>query len=684
MSDLPFYLQTLPPFSKLKYSDIYESIISIIDENNNIINQTLKSNKNNWDNSVLVFEELSIKLSNAWSIISHLNSVQSCDEVREFYEKSLSKIIEYSVSLEQNQDINNLYKNILDNNKLSLTQEQISLLNQKILEFKLSGVDLEEEKKLQYKQLSEDISRLSTKFNNNILDCIDDWTYHVTDLSKLSGIPADILNIASNKAKQQGLEGYMFGLDQPTYIHILKYCKNRDLRKAFHYAYVTIASENGPHDSQYDNEKLIYDILCKKLEQAKLLGYKNYAEYSLANKMVKDPNIVLEFLNNLLNKAKTIAKKELDELKLFAKSNKYSLPNNEDLKPWDISFYSELQKNKMFDLSNEQLKQYFSLEKVLSGLFDILHKLYNINFKSNTTADVWHDDVKCYDLFDKEYNLIGHIYLDLFARDKKKNGAWMDECRVKCNTNNLQQLPVAYLTCNFTAPISTTETSILLHHEEVVTLFHEFGHCLQHLLTKINLPTISGINGVPWDAVELASQFHENFCWDYKGLEFISEHIDTKEPMPSKMIKQVIKQKNYQSGLFLMRQIIFGLFDMRLHIEFHPDNGIKQIRKLLKQIRDDINIMPYAEYDSFQNSFSHIFAGGYAAGYYSYLWAEVLASNCFDKFNSLDNIFDSTLGKRFLDIILSTGGSIDYTTAVPEFCGHEIDHNCLLKHYQIL
>jgi oligopeptidase A len=423
----------------------------------------------------------------------------------------------------------------------------------------------------------------------------------------------------------------------------------------------------------------MFDILEKRYNLAKMLGYSNYAEYSLATKMVKNPQVVLDFLNNLVEKVKPVAEQEWHELKLFIK-NHYSNHGIENIKAYDIAYYSELQKNKLFNLSEEELKPYFPLTKVLPGFITIVHKLYNIRLEINPKADCWHPDVVCYSVINNTSDTIGYVYLDLFARLRKRNGAWMDECRIRCFTDNIKQIPVAYLTCNFTPP--DQNGLALLTHTEVLTLFHEFGHCLHHLLSTVDYPSISGINGVPWDAVELPSQIHENWCWMSEGLEIISGHYQTGEPLPEKYLKQLIKQKNYQAGIFLLRQLVFGLFDFRLHVEFHPENELSQIDDILAEVRELVSVLPFADYDQFGHSFSHIFAGGYGAGYYSYLWAEVLSANCFAKFRK-NGVFDQKTSLEFLDKILSKGGSIDISQVMRDFCGHEIAVEPLLQQHGI-
>ena len=678
MSDLLFSSEILPPFSQIKTENIEKEINKIITKQKSNLDKILKHK--DWDRFVLALEEDFIHLANAWSPVSHLNSVVSSKELRAAYEVTLEQIIQYNLFVEQNLEIFNTYKEIhdifLNSNNSHKETLKLKLLANKIRDFKLAGVQLDAESKAKFTKIVTDLSSKTTKFSNNVLDCTDLWTYHITDESLLDGIPNDIIQLAKGRAQNDSKDGWLFGLDAPTYITILKYAKNQKIRSAFHYAYSTRASKKGPHDEKFDNTIEMYDILLLRYNKAKMLGFKNYAEYSLAPKMVENPQVVIDFLTSLVSKAKVMAEKEFNELRLFAKVK----DKVDNLKPWDISYYSELQKQKLFDLSDEFLKEYFPLEKVLNGFFDILHRIYNISIVADKSIETWHEDVLCYAIKDQNEVIIGFVYLDLYARLHKRSGAWMDECRARCFTKNIKQISVSYLTCNFTQPAAGNEA--LLTHNDVVTLFHEFGHCLHHLLTKIDYPSLSGINGVPWDAVELPSQLHEYWAWLPESLPLISSHYKTGEPLPEKYLGQLSKQKNFHAGLFLIRQLIFALFDFKLHMNFHPDKGVSQIQDTINSIRSEVGVLPFAEYDQFQHSFTHIFAGGYAAGYYSYLWAEVLAANCFKKFQD-NGVFDSDTGQEFLDKILSQGGSIDFNEATTDFCGSPVKIEPLLDKYGI-
>lgn len=438
MSDLPFAFESLPIFSKIQEDTIYDTVLNLINKNKNKLNK-IKVNADR-ANFIESLEVLDIDLMNYWSAVNHLNSVISNDKLRAAYEKTLPELIQYNLLIGQDKEIFEAYKKLFDQDQLATNNVLTKLLKDKIRDFRLSGVELESEKKQEFTKLATELSNHSTKFSNNVLDCTDSWSYHIVDKKRLDGIPDDILQLAAKRAKENNQEGWLFGLDAPTYTAVLKNASNRELRATFHYAYATRASKKGPHDEKYDNTNEMYNVLLKRYQKAKLLGYKNYAELSLASKMVKKPEQVLDFLNNLLQKAKPVAQKEWEELKLYAKSK----DGIDNLKPWDITYYSELQKNKLFNLSDEKLKHYFPLKKVLLGLFEILNRIYQIKFQENLNADTWHTDVSCYDILDNNNQIIGHIYIDLFARLHKRNGAWMDECRVKCKTANVNQLPVAF------------------------------------------------------------------------------------------------------------------------------------------------------------------------------------------------------------------------------------------------
>ena len=676
-------INDLPSFANVDVKEI-EAKINTVLKNNILIFKELKNKigkrVESFDDVIRPFEHLNLELENLWSPFRHLHGVADTKELRETYERLEQKIVDYYTKLEQDTELCNLNKKLQINDKLYLDSTQERYLKLKIQGAKLSGVDLEHEQKLQFKKLDEDLAGLGSRFNNNILDCTDSWGHYIkeTDQDHVKGIPSHTLFQAKDNAEKEGKPGYLFGLDMPTYISVMGYADSSELRKIFHEAFSTRASNlSVAHDIKHDNTSALYNILMNRHEQAKILGFDNYAEYSLAPKMANSVDEVKDFLWGLADKAKNFAIKDYEQLKNYAK-NKHG---KDSLNAWDIGYYSEKQRKDLFDLTQEELRKYFPLPKVLDGLYKILNKLYGLKIKTNVDVKAWHNDVFYIDIYNKYNELLGGIYLDLFARKHKRGGAWMDECRVrmKC-TNNKIQAPVAFVTCNFNPPEG--DKKALLTHEDVLTLFHETGHALHHVLTKIDYAAISGINGVPWDVVELPSQIHEYWCWEEKGLEMISEHVDSKESLPKEILTQLKRAKNYQSGLFLSRQLEFALFDIILHESFVPDKGDSQIYDVLKQIRDRVSVIPKEDYDRFAHGFSHIFGGGYAAGYYSYLWADMLASDAFYKFKE-EGIFSPKVGPSFLHNILEVGGSIEPLNMFEKFRGREPDIKFLLKEYGV-
>jgi len=677
-------INILPDFEKFNVEDLEKEITQCVKKNIlelKDIKLKLEKNIESFDSSIRPLENLNLKLENLWSPFRHLHGVADNEKLRAAYERLEQLIVDYYTKLEQDSSLFNLYKKLKESKgELYLSSAQERYIDLKIQSVKLSGVDLPVDKKNQFKKLDEKLAKLGTEFNNNILDSTDNWSYHINsdDKDKTQGIPTHTLMQAEENAKTEGMSGYLFGLDAPTYMSIMLYADNIELRKIFHKAYATRASDvTDFHDLKYDNTNNLIEILKNRHEQANLLGFNNFAEYSIAPKMAKSVQEVKDFLWNLVEKAKSHAIKDYQDLQFYAK-NKHNI---DKLEAWDIAYYSEKQKKDLFDISQEELRKYFPLPKVLKGLFVILKKLYGISFKENNEVKTWHKDAFYVDINNKYNEFIGGIYFDLFARKHKRGGAWMDECRVKMKTSfNDVQAPIAYVTCNF----NKTEGGdpALLTHEDVLTLFHEVGHALHHVLTKIDYHDISGINGVPWDVVELPSQIHENWCWEEQGLEMVSEHIVSKEPLSSEILNQLKKLKNHHSGLFLIRQLEFALFDITLHENFDPNKDEGQIAEILKDIRNKVSVIPKELYDRFAHAFSHVFGGGYAAGYYSYLWADMLAADAYNKFKE-EGIFSQKVGPSFLHNILEVGGSIDPLEMFKNFRGRGPDIRYLLKDYGV-
>ncbi len=641
-----------PLFSSIKPEYINPAIDSILAKNRAKIAE-LTAKKSHDFNDILEIENLEDTLSKAWSQVSHLNSVVSSPKLRDEHEIAEQKLTEYHSEISHNKELFEIYKQVAET--ITENTPEKKLLSDAIRDFKLSGVDLNKEEKKKYTQLLKELSNLSNKFSNNILDCTDEWSLEITDQKLLAGIPWHVLNLFKKDNK------YIFNLQAPTYIAIMQYADNREIRKKFYDAYTTRASDAGEHNKKYDNTDVMFQILTKKFELAKILGFANYAEESLATKMAKSTQQVLDFLHDLVKKVRPKAQKEFAELIKFS--------GLEQLEPWDVAYYSEKMRIANFAISDDLLRKYFPLNKVKEGLFKTVEKLYGIKIVLEPNTEVWHPDVKFFKIIDSKDNIIGYFYFDLFARDKKRGGAWMDECRSRKKINDELQLPIAYLTCNFTPADQSGAAN--LTHDEVITLFHEFGHGLHHLLTKIDYPSISGINGVPWDGVELPSQFLESWCWQKESLQYIADNL------PDDLLEKMLAAKNFQQALSLIRQLEFALFDFVLHEKFDCSKDQTQIQHILNKVRAEVSVIPAVENNRFQHSFSHIFAGGYAAGYYSYLWAEVLAADAFSKFLE-DGIFNQQTAQSFLHNILEKGGSQDFLQLFVKFRGREPQVDALL------
>jgi oligopeptidase A len=665
----------LPAFQLINPEHIEPAIDYLLQENRQCIATLLKESDGyyTWDNTIQILEELDDRLNRSWSPASHLHSVADNEELREAYNACLPKLSEYSTELGQNKDLYNAYKFIAGSDNYS----QLSLAQQKIVEhalrdFRLSGIDLDKASQITYKDIQQKLSKLQTKFEENLLDATHAWEKHITNKEQLAGLPNSVISLAEQIAKQKKKKGWVFTLEFPSYIPVMKYSDNENLRKEMYVAYVTRASDQGAHSSQWDNSKIMQEILALRHQLAFLLGFNNFAEYSLVKKMAKSTSETMTFLLDLVNRSKHVAINELDELAKFAK-NEYCV---DEIFAWDIAYYSEKLRQHKFKLSQEELRPYFPVKQVLEGLFSIVNKLYDLDIKPRENVETWHPDVKFFDIYESSGALRGCFYLDLYSRPHKRGGAWMDECIVRKKTKTGTQTPVAYLTCNFTPQIGDNPS--LLTHDEVITLFHEFGHGLHHMLTNVDYPSVAGINGVPWDAVELPSQFMENWCWEHEALDLFGQHYQTGEKINDELFDRLIASKNYQTGMQMVRQLEFAIFDFRLHLEYSDQKPI-DIQELVNEVRKQVAVVIPPEFNRFQHSFSHIFAGGYAAGYYSYKWAEVLSADAFSKFEE-NGIFDKVTGQRFLHSILEQGGSRDPMELFVEFRGREPQIEALLRH----
>jgi len=622
---------------------------------------------------MLPLEEMQDELHNTWSPVQHLHSVMNSEALREAYAECLPILTDYATELAQNQTLYEAIKQLAEEKTFeNLDRAQQQAIKNELRDFKLAGVHLDKDKQKRFAALQTRYVALTTTFENNVLDATKHWQYHTNNQEELAGIPGIIMNHALATAKAQSLDGWVFKLDFPVYQAIMSYADDAALRQTFYTAFSTRASDQGDHAGKWDNSQVMYDILAIRAEMAQLLGFDDYAQYSLATKMAESPEQVTAFLYNLAEHARPFAEKELSDLRHFAKEHF----NAENLNSWDLSYYAEKYKKHLFDVSQEELRPYFPEPVVMHGLFTIVEKLYNIQIKPLNDIDTWHNDVTCYAIY-RHDDLIGRLYTDLYARTDKRGGAWMDECMLhRRMINGELQLPAAYLTCNFSQP--EEGKPCLMTHDEVVTVFHELGHCLHHLLTRIEYASVSGINGVPWDAVELPSQFLEHWAWEKEAIPLFSKHFETGEPLPDAMLDKLIKAQNFQAGLAMLRQAELALFDFELHLHFQPGDKT-QIQTILNKVRKKVAVITPPAFNRFQHSFTHIFAGGYAAGYYSYKWAEVLSSDAFSRFEE-EGIFNPNTAHDFLNHLLSQGGSDEAILQFKRFRGRKPDISHLLRH----
>ena len=667
----------LPPFSAIQPEHIEPAISQLIGANRTHLQELLSGlNQPNWDNLVAPLEAQGDVLDQAWSPVSHLNAVCNNDALRTAYNNSLALLTEYGTEVSQNTELYKAYQTLADSEDYGrLTQVQKQAIDNALRDFRLGGVALDGEQKKRFGAIQKRLSELSTQFSNNVLDATQAWFKHFTDAEALAGLPESALAQAAQAATQKQLSGYVVTLDFPSYLAVMMYADNRQLREEMYTAYVTRASADGKKAdgssaAQWDNSALITETLALRHELAQLLGFNNYAERSLASKMAESTQQVLDFLNELAQKSRPLAERDMQELRDFAATQGCA-----DLQPWDMTYYSEKLRVEKYAISQEELRPYFPAERVINGMFDVVKRLYDIDIVQVAVFDSWHPDVRFYHIF-KSGEKIASFYLDLFAREHKLGCAWMADCRVRRKTETGTQLPLAFLTCNFTPPVGDTPS--LLTHDEVTTLFHEFGHGLHHMLTQIDVAAVSGINGVAWDAVELPSQFLENWCWEPEAIPLISAHYQTAEPLPQALLDKMLAAKNFQSGMQMVRQLEFSLFDFRLHTEYDPAKP-QDPQVVLDQVRREVAVVQAPAFNRFQNSFSHIFAGGYAAGYYSYKWAEVLSADAFSRFEE-EGIFNAQTGESFLHEILQQGGSKAPMELFINFRGREPSIDALLRH----
>jgi oligopeptidase A len=664
----------LPAFSQIQPQMIRPAIEQLISQNRNAIEQLSRQQQPDWDSLIKPLSLMNDRLDKAWSPVRHLNSVKSSSELRDAYNSCLPMLSEYTTEVSQNRDLYRGYRSIADSAEFaSFSQAQQKAVTDALLHFRLGGVELDGKDATRYQELQKDLSELQSSFENNLLDATQAWQYLTEDESELKGLPDYALAMLSQLAEQKELDGYRVTLDMPCYLAVITYADNRDLRKSIYEAYVTRASDQGITDKIWDNATNMVKLVAKRQEKAILLGFDNYTAYSLETKMASNVEQVLDFLHDLAQQTRQAAIDEVSERQAYAESMGFV----GELEAWDYSYYGEKLKQSRYQISDEDLKPYFSDVQVISGLFDIVAKLYGVSISvAETNVDRWDEAVGFYQIADHQGMITGYFFLDLYARENKRGGAWMDECVNRYRIDGETQLPVAYLTCNLTPPLG--DAAALFTHDEVITLFHEFGHGLHHMLTRVDVPDVAGINGVEWDAVELPSQFMENFCWEREALQMFARHYQTREPLPDELFERMIAARNFQSALQMLRQIEFALFDIRLH-QLSDITSANQIQTVLDDVRAEISVVKTPVINRFQNGFSHIFAGGYAAGYYSYKWAEVLSADAFAAFEE-EGIFNPETGQRFLRCVLEQGGS---RPAMESFCcfrGREPEIDALLRH----
>ncbi|ATO19535.1 oligopeptidase A [Acinetobacter sp. LoGeW2-3] len=660
----------VPQFDQITLEELKQKIESCITEGQKFLNDLTETPDSAQEQLAILehVDTLENNMSEAWGILSHLNAVKNNAETREVYQALLPGLSEYYTQLGQHTALYQTYQHVHDASIFTdLSAAQQSAIKLALRDFKLSGVALEGEAKKRYAEISARLSHLSSDFSNHVLDATQAY-FRPLNEDELAGLSASNIELLKQYGKQHELDQPVATLDFPSYLAIMTHSENRSLREEIYKAYTTRASDQSDK-SEFDNTPVMEEILSLRQEMAALLGFNNYAEYSLASKMAPSVDAVDEFLRDLAEHARAPAEKEIAELKAIAAEDGIT-----ELQPWDSSYYSEKLKMQQFNLSQEALKPYFPTPKVIQGLFNIVNRLYGIQVIERE-APLWHPDAHYFELEDQG-EVVGGFYFDLYARQGKRGGAWMSGFRSRMRTHDGVQKPICYMVGNFTPPVG--DKPALLSHDEVTTLFHEFGHGLHHMLTEVDNISVAGTHGVAWDAVELPSQFMEFWAWDQDSLNLLSEHIETKEVLPADLLKALLDARFFQSGMQTLRQLEFALFDLTIH-RANPALNAEQVQATLNDIRDKYAVLPTTPYNRFQHSFSHIFAGGYAAGYYSYKWAEVLASDAFDRFET-EGIFNTDTGHAFRKNILAVGGKDTALDAFVNFRGREPKIDALLRH----
>jgi oligopeptidase A len=662
--------EPLPPFALIRPEHVEPGVRELLERSRARIGQLESLGKPTFATVIEPLEELQHQVSRAWSPVSHLNAVLNSDALRAGYNACLPLLSAYQTDLAQSESLYRAYRTIAEEEGAALAPVQRQVIEHALRDFRLAGVGLPVERKERFKAVMLELTQLQAKFEENVLDATNGWTYHVANSDELRGLNEMLVEQARRRAHEKRVEGWVLTLDQPTYVAVVTDAESATLRRAFYEAWTTRASDKGPNAGRWDNSEVMENILRLRHEAARLLDFRSYAEYALSTRMARTPEEVIQFLHELARAARPAALREFAELEAYA---------GHPLSAWDVGFYTEKLQRTRYSVSQEELRPFFPLPQVLTGLFEVAERLFGVRIRERQDAPVWHADVRFFEIETATGQAVGSFYLDAYARPNKRSGAWMDECVGRKQLDSGSALPVAYLVCNFLPP--STNRPALLTHDDVLTLFHEFGHGLHHMLTRVDYPSIAGINGVSWDAVELPSQFLENYAWHPDVLRQISGHYQTGAPLPPETLSRLIATRSFHAGLQTMRQLEFALFDFRMHAEYSPARG-GRIMDILNEVRREVAIVPVPEWNRFPNSFGHIFAGGYAAGYYSYKWAEVLAADAFSAFEET-GVFDRATAQRFLDTILTRGGSRDALEAFIEFRGRRPDVRALLKQHGI-
>ncbi|MBM4195696.1 MAG: M3 family metallopeptidase [Gammaproteobacteria bacterium] len=660
----------LPAFAAIHPEHVEPAVQETLDRNRADLARIIAEHRGrsvSFDAVVPALEALSDRLHRVWSPVSHLHAVANTPALRDAYNRCLPHLTRYQTELGQNRDLYDLFEAMSANVPADRRDGARALIDQALRDFRLSGVALPDDRKQRFMAVMEQLVELQAKFEQNLLDAMAAWSHHESDAARVAGIPDYVLEHAGTAACESGRSGWLFRLDQPTYVAVTTYAKNRELRAHFHRAWATRASDQAPSPPALDNTPVMAGILALRHEAAGLVGYANFAEYSLATKMAGSVAEVREFLDRLASASRAAARRDFAALEAFA---------GHALAPWDVAYYAEELRLDRYAICDAELRPYFPAPKVIEGLFALVERLYGIRLVENRGALLWHESARSYGVVNAAGETVGGICTDLYARPEKRSGAWMDDCINRIRLDGSLQRPVAHLVCNFAPPGAGAPS--LLSHDEVLTLFHEMGHVLHHLLTRIDYPSVAGIHGVPWDAVELPSQFMEGFAWEREILALISGHHETGAPLPDATIKRLRASRIFNGGMDMVRQLEFALFDMRMHAEYRPGEA-PAIMSTLAEVRRAVAVVPPADYDRFPNSFAHIFGGGYAAGYYSYKWAEVLSSDAYAAFEE-QGVFNADLARRFREEILEIGGTRDIAEAFRAFRGRAPEIAALLRH----